>query len=97
MRVPKTLLVLACLSGLAFGLVHVLGWRADTAFLAGNAVTAGAAGRGVLYVVLWLQAVVLAPTLTLAAGIAAVLGRLGRRSRRHHDFGSEREVGRVVA
>ena len=73
---PGGFLVRALLVALAFGIVHVLGWREETRFLSG---TPASALEGVLYLLAYFAFVLLAPTLVLGAGILAVLDALAAR------------------
>ena len=58
--------------------LHLLGWRDDTAFLSGTPTSGNvraAALRGVVYVLAYFSAVIVSPILIIAAGINALLGR----------------------
>jgi len=63
---PLGLLAVAILSVVLFAIPHGLGWRADTAFLAGNAATEDAVLHGALYALAWFQMVIAAPIFALA-------------------------------
>lgn len=56
---------LAALSLGALALVHLLGWREETAVIAGNVVS-GEAWHGAVYALVWIQAWVVAPIAALA-------------------------------
>ena len=79
-RGPVGWLKCAALLLLLFGVVHLLGWRDDMAFLTGTASTTGSraamAYRGVAYGLAYTCAVMVSPILILGAGIWAVLGRM---------------------
>ncbi|MBW2256989.1 MAG: hypothetical protein JRI25_20675 [Deltaproteobacteria bacterium] len=66
-RLPLSLLAVAVVSVALFVAAHRLGWRADTAFLAGNAVAEGAVLHGSLYALAWFQMVIAAPIFAVAA------------------------------
>jgi len=70
---PRFLLVRALTLGVLFFLVHLAGLREYTAFLSGTAAAQTSMGLsvfyGMVYIVLYLGAVVLAPILVFAAGI----------------------------
>ncbi|MEX0775426.1 MAG: hypothetical protein WD042_06895 [Phycisphaeraceae bacterium] len=66
-----------------FALLHLLGWRADTAIISGTLPAPGVAGelailRGLLYVLSYFAAVLVAPILLIAA-VLLTLMQLGPR------------------
>lgn len=60
---------------------HLLGWRADTAFLSGMLATDGALLRGSVYLLAWLALWTLAPVAGLAGGLLVVWEALSPSSR----------------
>ena len=71
---PQSFLIRAALLAAAFAVCHVLGYRAYTGFLCGMQSFAGesstmASLKGLLYVMSYIGAVVIAPIFALAAGI----------------------------
>jgi len=71
---PTGLLVRAALIGVFFAACHLAGWREHTTFLSGTAASAGgsvntSALLGVIYMAGYFGFVLLAPILTLAAGL----------------------------
>jgi hypothetical protein len=65
----------------AFAICHALGFRDDVSVISGTVTSksTGDATTGVIYVVSWLLAVVVAPILALAAALQMALSRyLGR-------------------
>lgn len=78
------------------GLLHLLGWRENTAVISGTTVGAsfyGSALRGVLYGISWFAAVIVSPILILAMGIDAILRRLGRTNPSVKTPGSDEQHG----
>ncbi len=71
---PKDFVLRALLISLAFGIVHLLGFRQFTSVLNGTTGSMtmswqAAAVRGVIYVILYLAFILLVPTFLIAAGI----------------------------
>ena len=75
----RVLLALALVAFFLF--LHLTGTRDDTAILSGTASQNGASAGllGVLYILAWFGAIVLAPILVLATGLDRGLGWIGRR------------------
>jgi hypothetical protein len=74
---PHSFLSVAVTLGALFLLVHMVGFRQHTAFLSGTTGAVGVGMRlsmfyGVIYILLYLGSVVIAPILVLAAGILAL-------------------------
>jgi len=78
-RLPLALLAVAIVSVVLFAVPHGLGWRDDTAFLAGNAATGESVSHGVLYALAWFQMVLAAPIFALAALFWALWAWVVRR------------------
>jgi hypothetical protein len=81
---PAGLAARALVLLLSLALVHALGWREHTTFLSGTPTTAAigratAAVLGLLYILAYLGAVVLAPILLLASALLPALRRLWPR------------------
>ena len=81
---PGGLLVRAALIAVFFAACHFAGWREHTTFLSGTAASAGgsvntSALLGVVYMAGYFGFVLLAPILTLAAGLLFALERLAAR------------------
>lgn len=81
---PKDFVRHAVLLLLAFGVAHLLGLRAYTSVLSGttgslNTDPETAALLGVLYVLIYLGAVILVPTFCLAAGLLALWEKFRQR------------------
>ncbi len=80
---PKALLAVALGLGLAFALAHLVGLRDNISILSGTVpVTAGSYGLsvllGLLYLGLYASAVLVVPTLVLAAGLLTAHAALKR-------------------
>jgi hypothetical protein len=78
---PQLLLSIAVTLGVFFLLVHLVGFREHTAFLSGTTGSADvgmklSAFYGVIYILLYLGCVVIAPILVLAAGLLALWQKL---------------------
>jgi hypothetical protein len=77
---PGFFLAGAVVFTLAFAVVALAGWREHTTFLSGTAITvqseyASSVLRGLLYLLAYFCAVLIAPILVLGAGILALLCR----------------------
>ncbi|MDB6108849.1 MAG: hypothetical protein JWR69_599 [Pedosphaera sp.] len=73
---PHSFLSVAVTLSVFFMLVHLVGFREHTAFLSGTTGAVGVGTRlstfyGVIYILLYLGCVVIAPILVLAAGMLA--------------------------
>ena len=80
---PLGFAVAAVILAAAFGVVHVLGWRANTTILSGTSPTGdvtdvGPIVAGLLYVLLYFIFVVLVPILAMAAIVHTLMLRLVR-------------------
>ncbi|HBA84980.1 MAG TPA: hypothetical protein DCZ95_12870 [Verrucomicrobia bacterium] len=85
---PTDLLARAFVVSLAFGVVHLLGWREYTSFLSGTLASNSmpsfyALFMGLTYIVLFLAFTLLAPALFFAALLARGLNLLFSQSRKH--------------
>src|SRR4051794_2746770 len=74
---PQHFLSVAVTLGVFFMLVHLVGFREHTALLSGTAASADVGMRlsafyGIVYILLYLGCVVVAPILVLAAGLLAL-------------------------
>ena len=66
-------LVGALICILAFGLVHLLGFRANTSFLSGTgSIKEEEITNGIIYIIMYAGFVILAPVLLIAAGLLKV-------------------------
>lgn len=77
---PVSFLAGAAVITLALAGVELAGWREHTTFLSGTAITvqseyASSVLRGILYLLAYFGAVLIAPILVLGAGIFALLSR----------------------
>lgn len=77
---PGSFLAGAAVCALAFAVVAFAGWREHTTFLSGTAITvqseyASSVLLGILYMLAYFCAVLIAPILVLGAGILALLSR----------------------
>jgi hypothetical protein len=80
-KLPLALLAFAVISMALFVAAHGMGWRVDTAFLAGNAVTEGVMLHGSLYALAWFQMIVVAPIFALAAVFVWLWDRVSGRGK----------------
>jgi hypothetical protein len=81
-RLVRGLLIRAFLLAGWFAAVHLLGWREHTTVLCGMAPVSGGAAwlavySGVVYILSYLLATLLAPVLLIAAAVAWILERRG--------------------
>lgn len=78
---PSGLLVRAALVVVFFAVCHLAGWREHTTFISGTPASAGVSANtsvvlGVVYMAGYFSVVLLAPILTLAAGLLFVFERI---------------------
>lgn len=79
----RPLLIAALVMATLFAGAHLLGLRAYTAILSGTAPPGASGGEavalGLVYVILYFAAVIVAPILAIAAGLSWAAAKLGRR------------------